>query len=228
MVQVVTKENIDDVVKNPRKYITNEEEMLLKVHGQINAGTTTISVGYDSNALVAQSAGEECGLFYVREINARTDHYHYCTEEELPATFDAVYKKNVKLERQAQELAGEDPSGKRGCTPNAFEDFLVEKNDQISFLAHQLLCAMASNVPIDDSEISDVLEWNMEHIGSVIMHAEGVLAKMGVTPCYPFFETADADDEDDSQWENGLPCPNGKDCDRADCVFARKMGGQHA
>ena len=110
------------------------------------------------------------------------------------------------------------------CTPETFENFLVEKNDQISFLAHQLLCALASPTVIDDSETSEVLEWNMEKIGSVIMHAEGVLERMGITPCYPFY--AGNEDEDcsgDDEWENGRPCPLDKDCNRADCIFARKV-----
>lgn len=226
MIQIMAKENIDEIVKNPREHIAgHEEEVLLKVHGQINVGTITISVGYDANALGTQSAGKACGLYYVREVNDHTDHYHYCTEEELPATFDAACKKNVKLERQTLGLVGEDPSSKKDCTPDSFEDFLVEKNDQIAFLAHQLLCAMASNKPIDCDDQSEILEWNMEHIGSVIMRAEGVLEKMGITPCYPFYEE---DEDEDSPWENGLPCPIGEDCDRTDCVFCRKKDENNA
>ena len=209
MVQSITEHNIDEVLKNPQNYITEETDLVLsKVYGANSAGPVVLMVGFDPDAGVTGLGG----MYYVVEEDDATSTYHYCLAHELEKTYGAILKRLVA-----------EVEGKQKCpvTESSFEDFLVEKNDQISFFAHQLLCAMASCKPIDCDSQSEVLEWDMEHIGSVIMHAEGVLEKMGITPCYPFYEENEGSAEENDRWENGLPCPKGKDCDRTDCVFCR-------
>lgn len=213
MIQVVTEHNIDEVLKNPKEFITEETDLVLcKVYGANSDGPVMLMVGFDPDTDIKGLYG----MYYVVEEDAATSTYHHCLPHELKTTYKAILKRLAAEAEQYQKVP---------VTENAFENFLVEKNDQIAFLAHQLLCAMASNKPVDCENQSEVLEWNMERIGSVIMHAEGVLEKMGVTPCHPFYEENEDEGDEGNQWENGLPCPMGNDCGRTDCVFCRTKEG---
>ena len=88
-------------------------------------------------------------------------------------------------------------------TDARFEDFLCERNDQLSNAAHDLLRLLAS--PNGDAE----LEWNMELIGELLDDAEAIInTRLGVSACYPFHEGFDE-----------TPCWRGSDCRRTDCPF---------
>lgn len=86
-------------------------------------------------------------------------------------------------------------------TDSRFEDFLCERNDELSNAAHDLLRLLAS--PKGDAGP----DWNMELIGELLDDAEAILEKHGLKPCYPFHEGDDT------------PCWRGSDCERTDCPF---------
>lgn len=94
-----------------------------------------------------------------------------------------------------------------------FADFLEEKNDEIDNLAYQLLCALVSAGTGTEQDPEDVLEWDMEYIGEVVLSAENTISNMGMIPCHPFFEGCDS-----------IPCFLGDDCKRIDCPFRQSAG----
>lgn len=81
---------------------------------------------------------------------------------------------------------------------DAFEAFLMERNDVIDNSAYELLSALAAKD----------IEWNMAQIGAVTDATEGVLAESGVEYCHPFYEGDDR-----------TPCVKGSDCKNRACPY---------
>ena len=87
-----------------------------------------------------------------------------------------------------------------------FDDFLCEKNDLIDNAAHALICSLVSH---NTTCTEDCLEWNMQHIGAVVMLVERYLAEQGMVCCHPFYE---GDDE--------VPCYRCAGvCEKENCPF---------
>lgn len=91
-----------------------------------------------------------------------------------------------------------------------FEDYLVEKNDNIDNTAFALLCLLASKDADYDID-SPPIEWDMEIIGQLEDYAEKLLKEKYIESCRPFLEG-----------EDETPCYLGNDCKRKDCMFRKE------
>ncbi len=84
-----------------------------------------------------------------------------------------------------------------------FEDYMLQKNDEIDNAAYALAAALIRTSPEQTNE--EVLEWDIDLISSITSAAIGELKKFGKDNCYPF--------TDDKQ----IPCFRSDHCKNKNC-----------
>lgn len=84
----------------------------------------------------------------------------------------------------------------------SFEDFLVERNDELDNAAHELALLMlsANSTPLEGSEFP----WNMEIIGAILESIKSILEERGYLTCWPYHE-------------NETPCMDTDSCKYEHC-----------
>ena len=90
---------------------------------------------------------------------------------------------------------------------NRFENYLVERNDDIDNTANALMRLLLALPEEEDTE-NDPFPWDMSLIGEVEEFTTSLLAEHGHLVCHPYYEG-----------EGEIPCYRGVDCQRKSCPF---------
>lgn len=93
-----------------------------------------------------------------------------------------------------------------------FEAFLIERNDELDNITHELALLMlsANGVPLSESDFP----WNMEIISAILESTKITLEDHGYLTCWPYNE-------------NDTPCFDTDSCRYESCPFkhGRQKGG---
>lgn len=90
-----------------------------------------------------------------------------------------------------------------------FEDFLVERNDELDNAAHGLALLMlsANGTPLAEDEFP----WNMEIIGDILESTAGILKEKEHHICWPY------------HGDDNTPCYALDDCKHKCCPFRQQQ-----
>lgn len=85
-----------------------------------------------------------------------------------------------------------------------FDDFLVERNDELDNAAYELALKMLGLENLSDNETK--FPWNMEIICAMLERTQSILEEHGYAVCWPYHE------ED-------VPCYQTATCKKAGCLL---------
>lgn len=91
-----------------------------------------------------------------------------------------------------------------GMPNRDFEDFLIERNDELDNAAYELTLNMLCLDSRHDNERK--FPWNMEIIGSILEHTQQLLEAHGYPACWPYHE-------------NDMPCYQTASCKKEGCLM---------
>ena len=90
MIQIITEYNIEEMLKNPSKYVDDEEDIvLLKVFGVDPSNPVMLMLGLE----VESGDGENDECYYFIEEDNDVSIYHHCSEGKLRETYEKLLEK---------------------------------------------------------------------------------------------------------------------------------------
>lgn len=91
-----------------------------------------------------------------------------------------------------------------GIPARNFDNFLVERNDDLDNSAYNLALKMLDLDNQPDHETA--FPWNMEIIGAMLESAQEILGEHGYAVCWPYYEEE-------------VPCCQTASCAKTDCLL---------
>ena len=98
--------------------------------------------------------------------------------------------------------------GNTGTPARYFDDFLVERNDELDNAAYDLALKMLDLDNQPDHETA--FPWNMEIIGAMLESAQEILEEHGFAVCWPYHE-------------DDVPCCQSATCKKTICSLKGRL-----